>query len=161
MEVPNSFHDIYHLINVWTSDKSWEPGMLLKTWKLEKLENLKTLKTLKMILGTCWTTFVFMSMLKGCCLLPKIAMVFSWEPALWLLNSQERVMLMWMWSQKSIAIFGYKQSLLSIGLKTKVVQHVPRIIFNVFKVFKFSGFQVFRFPAPVWLSDIFFVSKCF
>ena len=32
-------------------------------------------------------------------------------------------------------------SLLSIDMKTKVVQHVPRIIFNVFKVFKFSGSQ--------------------
>ena len=29
-------------------------------------------------------------------------------------------------SQKSIAIFGYKQSLLSIEMKTKVVQHVSR-----------------------------------
>ena len=29
------------------SDKSWEPGMLLKTWKLEKLEKLKNLKTWK------------------------------------------------------------------------------------------------------------------
>jgi len=47
--------------------------------------------------------------------------------------------------KKSIAIFGYKQQLLSIDMKTKVVQHVPRIIFNVFKVFKFSGFQVFKF----------------
>ena len=32
------------LKNVWMSDKSWEPGMLLKTWKLWKLENLKTWK---------------------------------------------------------------------------------------------------------------------
>ena len=51
-------------------------------------------------------------------------------------------------------------------MKTKVVQHFSRIIFNVFKVVKFSSFQVFRFssfqvlkvfrfPAPVWLSDIF------
>ena len=29
-------------------------------------------------------------------------------------------------SQKSIAIFGYKQSLLSVDMKTKVVQHVER-----------------------------------
>ena len=29
--------------------------------------------------------------------------------------------------KKSIAIFGYKQRLLSIEMKTKVVQHVPRI----------------------------------
>ena len=29
--------------------------------------------------------------------------------------------------QKNIAIFGYKQRLLSIRMKTKVVQHVPRI----------------------------------
>ena len=44
-------------------------------------------------------------------------------------------------SQKSIAIFGKKQRLLSIDMKTKVVQHVPRIIFNVFNVFKFSKFS--------------------
>ena len=30
-------------------------------------------------------------------------------------------------------------------MKTKVVQHVPRNIFNVFKVFKFSGFQIFKY----------------
>ena len=53
-------------------------------------------------------------------------------------------------SQKNIAIFTYKQWLLSIDMKTKVVQPVPRIIFNVFKVF--------RFPAPVWLSDIFYLN---
>ena len=34
-------------------------------WNTWKLENSKTLKALKMILGTCWTTFVFMSMLKS------------------------------------------------------------------------------------------------
>ena len=44
-----------------------------------------------------------------------------------------------------IAIFGNKQRLLSLDMKTKVVQHVPRIIFNVFKVFEFSSFQVFKF----------------
>ena len=38
-----------------------------------------------------------------------------------------------------MAIFGNKQRLFSIDMKTKVVQHVPRIIFNVFKVFKLSG----------------------
>ena len=27
--------------NVWTSDKSWEPGMFLKTWKPENFENIK------------------------------------------------------------------------------------------------------------------------
>ena len=50
--------------------------------------------------------------------------IFIWEPALWTLNSQERVMMILLRSQKSIAIFGYKQSLLSIDMKTKVVQHV-------------------------------------
>ena len=29
--------------------------------------------------------------------------------------------------KKSIAIFGYKHRLLSLDMKTKVVQHVPRI----------------------------------
>ena len=44
-----------------------------------------------------------------------------------------------------IAIFTYNQRLLCIDMKTKVVQHVSRIIFNVFKVFKFSSCQVFKF----------------
>ena len=83
--------------------------------------------------------------------------IFSWEPALWLLNWHDRVWLLR--SKKSIAIFGYKQWLLSIDMKTKVFQHFSRIIFNVFKILKFSScfqvFKVFRFPAPVWLSDIF------
>ena len=39
--------------------------------------------------------------------------------------------------EEADVIFNYKQQLLSIDMKTKVVQHVPRIIFNVFKVFKF------------------------
>jgi len=54
-------------------------------------------------------------------------------------------------SKKTIDIFNFKQRLLSIDMKTKVVLHVPRIIFNVFKVF--------RFPAPVWLTDIFILFK--
>jgi len=36
--------------------------------------------------------------------------------------------------KKSIAIFTYKQRLLSLEMKTKVVQHVPRIIFNIYKI---------------------------
>ena len=69
--------------------------------------------------------------------------------------------------KKTIAIFGNKQWLLSIDMKTKVVQHVPRINLSYFKfqIFKFSNFQIFKFlkfsnflwfPAFVWLSDIFF-----
>ena len=46
--------------------------------------------------------------------------------------------------KKSIDIFTYKHWLLGIDMKTKVVQHVPRIIFHVFKVFKCSSFQVFK-----------------
>ena len=38
--------------------------------------------------------------------------------------------------KKNIAIFGYEQRLLSIEMKTKVVQHVPRIIFNIYKIQK-------------------------
>ena len=59
---------------------------------------------------------------------------------------------------------GGKNKFLSFHvLKTKVVQHVRRIIFNVFKVFEFSSFQVFRFsgyqvfqniPGSQLLSDI-------
>ena len=48
--------------------------------------------------------------------------------------------------QKIIDIFNYKLQLLSIDVKTKVV-HVPRIIFNVFKVFRFSSFQSILVPS--------------
>ena len=36
--------------------------------------------------------------------------------------------------KKSIAIFAYKELILSIEMKTKLVQHVPRIIFNIYKI---------------------------
>ena len=52
--------------------------------------------------------------------------------------------------KKSIAIFGYKQSLLSIHMKTKVVQHVPRIILNVLP---FSPFSNSGIPASQRPSD--------
>ena len=64
--------------------------------------------------------------------------------------------------KNSIDIFGYKQRLLSLDIKTKFVQHVPRIIFNIYKILNilnfnfFKNFKFFRFPAPVWLSDIFY-----
>ena len=67
--------------------------------------------------------------------------------------------------KKIIVIFTYNQCLLSIDMKTKVVQHVLRIIFKFssFKFSKFSSFnfskfssfqscqvfKLFRFPAPV------------
>ena len=42
---------------------------------------------------TCWTSIVFMSMLISRCLLPKLAMVFFWQPQqhhplLWVLSSE-------------------------------------------------------------------------
>ena len=45
--------------------------------------------------------------------------------------------------KKSIAIFGYKQWLLSLDMKTKVVQHVPRINLSYFKFQIFKFFQIF------------------
>ena len=66
-----------------------------------------------------WTSFISFANSKAI-----LNHIFSWEPALWTLNSQGRVMLS-----------------KNIDMKTKVVQHVPRIIFNVFKVFKFSKFS--------------------
>ena len=67
--------------------------------------------------------------------------------------------------KKSIDIFIYKEWHLNLDMKTKVVQHVLRMIFNIFKVFTFSGFQFLSifssfskhswFPAFVWHSDIF------
>ena len=165
------------------SDKSWEPGMLLKTWKNWNLGNLKTLKTLKIIFGTCWTTFVFMSMLKTyshtfslslshshsfslshsfnlsfnhsrhaeqllfSSLCSKVAVYCKnynevfWTPSssspsphsslALILSPQTGVNVFEQMRlpcggcpQKSIAIFGNKQRLLSIDMKTKVVQHV-------------------------------------
>ncbi len=50
--------------------------------------------------------------------------------------------------KKIIDIFKYKHRLLSIDMKTKVVQHGPMIIFNVFRISNFQVFKVFRFPAP-------------
>ena len=82
-------------------------------------------------LSKWWTTFVFKSMLKSRCLKLKIAMIFSWEPALWTLMSGDRVMMRM--SKKLIAIFGYKQWLLSIYMKTKIVQHVSRINLSHFR----------------------------
>ena len=59
----------------------------------------------------------------------------------------------WLMSQKTIAIFTYKQWLLSIDMKTKVVQHVPRI--NISN-FNFELFQFSWFPLFVWCSNILF-----
>ena len=46
--------------------------------------------------------------------------------------------------KKSIAIFANKQRILSIEMKTKLVQHVPRIIFNIYKISKFLIFKNFK-----------------
>ena len=54
------------------------------------------------------------------------AWVFSWEPALETLNSQAEDVKKDDVKKKSIAIFGYKQWLLSLDMKTKVVQHDER-----------------------------------
>ena len=47
--------------------------------------------------------------------------------------------------KKIIDIFTYKQRLLSIDMKTKVVQHGTFFMFS-----KFSNFQVFRFSKHSW-----------
>ena len=68
--------------------------------------------------------------------------IFSGEPALSTLLSQERVCM----RKKSIDIFNYKQWLLSIDMKTKVVQHVPRINLSHFKFWILNlNFQIFKF----------------
>ena len=56
-------------------------------------------------------------------------------------------LMMMMRSRNNHCHFHFKQWLLSIDMKTKVVQHVPKIIFNVFKLFEFSSFQLFRFSS--------------
>ena len=48
--------------------------------------------------------------------------IFSWEPALWTANSRDDVVVVGV--KKNISIFGNKQRLLSIEMKTKLVQHV-------------------------------------
>ena len=66
-------------------------------------------------------------------LLIKQIFIFSWEPALWTLNSQERVMM----SKKNlIDIFNFKQRLLSIDMKTKVVEHAEREWMRQWKLWK-------------------------
>ena len=110
--------------------------------------------------------FSIFQIFSGSQLLSDFQTFFSWEPAPWTPNSRDDdvddVVV-----KKSIAIFGHKQWLLSIDMKTKVVQHVPRInlsylkfqIFKFLKNFKFSKIFKFSnflwFPAFVWLSDIF------
>ena len=91
--------------------------------------------------------------------------IFSWEPALWHLNQQDRVM--WR-SKKSIAIFGNKQWLLSIDMKTKVVQHVESEWMREWKSERVKELEsermrecerVIWFPAFVWHSDIFYKNQ--
>ena len=55
--------------------------------------------------------------------------LFSWEPALWLVDSQGRVLLLL--SKKTIDVYIHKQRHLSIDMKTKIVQHVPRINISI------------------------------
>ena len=82
--------------------------------------------------------------------------IFSWEPALWTLMSVAWVWWMMM-SKKLIVIFTFKQRLLSIDMKNKVVQHVKNewmreweSEFRVFQVFqKIPGFCLtFRHFLP-------------
>ena len=56
-------------------------------------------------------------------------MVFCWEPALW----THRIGCGGGWCKKNHAILSNKQWLLSIDMKTKVVQHVPGV--NIFIFF--------------------------
>ena len=62
--------------NVWKSDKSWEPEKIWKFRNLNSKFKIEKLKWLKLILGKCWTTFVFMSRLKSRCLKLKMSMLF-------------------------------------------------------------------------------------
>ena len=66
------------------------------------------------------------------------------------------LLLMMMMSKKTIDIFNYKQQLLSIDMKTKVVQQsaCPMDHFNAFKVFEFSRVQVFNFKQRLLRLDM-------
>ena len=56
-------------------------------------------------------------------------LVFSWEPALWLANSQERA-LSKKFCKKKALMSKKKHWVLSLDMKTKVARHVPRIAFQ-------------------------------
>ena len=58
--------------------------------------------------------------------------------------------------KKSIDIFNFKQRLLSLDMKSKVVQHFPKINLSHFNFWIFN-LNFFWFPAFVCLSDIFLV----
>ena len=80
-------------------------------------------------------------------------LVFSWEPALWLANSQGRVRMRRM-SQKSIDIFNSKQRLLSLDIKTKVVQHVPRIKLDNLTTWQLDNLTTWQLDnLTTWQSD--------
>ena len=83
------------------------------------------MKTKVVVTETVTNTF-------GSQLLSKTFEIFSWDHLYdWSTHGWG-----WCWSgpKKIIANFTYKQRLLSIDMKTKLVHHVPRIIFNISKI---------------------------
>ena len=120
--------------NVWKSDKSWEPE---KIWKFENL-NLKIWKFKfknQKLNGWSWSSGHAEQLLFSS-LCSKIAV-----------NRRKLQWVLFYLTTRSIDIFNFKQRLLSLYMKTKVVQHVPRIslshfdfwISNLnFKIFNFS-----------------------
>ena len=109
---------------------------------LQNLQNLHSL-TLDMLNNFCLHVYVQKSLF-----IAENCNVFSWEPALWTLNSQERVMWWWM-SKKTIAIFGNKKLLLSTDMKTKVVEHVESEWMQVLKIL-----QHFWDPQCITAHDV-------
>ena len=90
------------------------------------------------ITGKCVLTFVLAFPEKQ---MPN--QIISWEPALWTLMSGDRVRRM---SKKALQFSAINIWLLSIEIKTKVVQHVARINLSYFKFFSnFKFFQIFYF----------------
>ena len=85
------------------------------TLTLSYSHTLTLFQSLIQSLLTCWTSFVFISMLKICCCMRKL----QWFLAGNQLYELKRHRIGWGGGpKKTIAIFGYKQRLLSLDMKT-------------------------------------------
>ena len=135
----------------------------LKTWQPE---HLKTLKTLKMILETCWTTFVFMSMLKG---------KFLSGCQVWFLRHPEQLLFSCLCSKVTLTLshsFSLSHSLsLTLSLTLTVSHSLPLVILNnfCFRVYAqkslshshtISLSQCLTLTHPLFLSLIHSLSTC-
>ena len=107
---------------------SWEPA-LWTHWRGYWLLRMRSQKNIAIFTNKQW--------LLSCsaCLVKLSAARFLAGNQLYELKCPRRG---WWWcgrgQKKTIAIFGYKQWLLSLDMKTKIVQHVPRINISIWHV---------------------------